>query len=535
MKRTYARATRDALLLSCILIAGVLGLASSAEARVVRFAVVVGNNVGLRHEVELRYAESDARRLHDTLRDIGDFEPINITLLEGRDAETLRRTLIAINDRLRALRSQPNTQVVLLVYFSGHADSEDLHLGQTRLAIPELAQLVRGSAADFRLLVLDACRSGVLTRAKGGRQIKPFDIPPPLELNGEGLAFLTASAEDELAQESDELGGSFFTHAFVSGLLGAADRDRDGDVLLDEAYQYAYESTLRASSRSARGLQHPTFFYDLRGQGQLVLSRPFAGRQTRGVLELPDAATYLVLRDGAEGKVVAEVAAGEPARRLSLPPGSYFVRGRTPTHVLEGKARVEAARVTQVHEEALTRIEYAHLLRKGGADRPRLHALELLAHLRSPLPNADTPCYGGSAGYRIDTVHSSWLVRASYCAGTLELASFSARSHELDLGLRGARSWDLGAKSSLDTGVGLGIAYFVQTFTGAANAPDRHAAAPLGELFVGANFQLGLGAYLTVDAAFQTYLLTMVDDVRRTKQLTPALSGRVALGAGKHF
>jgi len=28
--------------------------------------------------------------------------------------------------------------------------------------------LVRGSAADSRLLVLDACRSGVLTRGKGG-------------------------------------------------------------------------------------------------------------------------------------------------------------------------------------------------------------------------------------------------------------------------------------------------------------------------------------------------------------------------------
>jgi hypothetical protein len=33
----------------------------------------------------------------------------------------------------------------------------------------------------------------------------------------------------------------------------------------------------------------------------------------------------------------------------------------------------------------------------------------------------------------------------------------------------------------------------------------------------------------------QCYLQTMLDDVRRTKQLTPALSGRAALGAGKHF
>ncbi|HEX6245687.1 MAG TPA: caspase family protein [Polyangiales bacterium] len=522
-------------ILALAIVTALLACAGAASARVERFALIVGNNQGLRHEASLRYAESDARKLHDTLRDIGDFEPINITLLEGRDANTLRRTLIALNDRVRSSQGSPDTQAVLLVYFSGHADSEDLHLGETRLAISELSQLVRGSAADFRLLVLDACRSGVLTRTKGGKQVRPFDIPPPLELNGEGLAFLTASAEQELAQESDELGGSFFTHALVSGLLGAADRDRDGNVVLDEAYQYAYESTLRASSRSASGLQHPNFFYDLRGQGQLVLSRPFARSERRGTLELPKATGYLVLRDGEQGKVVAELGADDDVRTLSLPPGRYFVRGRTRSHVLEGSTRVEAGRVTRVQESALTRIEYAHLLRKGGADRTRVHAVEALAHARSPLPNADTPCFGALAGYRIDAVHSSWLVRAAYCTGTMELPSFSARTHELDLGVRGGRSFDLGAKSSIDVGLGLAFAYFMQTFADATRAPTRHSWAPLGELFVGASFELGLGAYATVDAAFQCFLLTMVDNTQRDQELRPALSARVGLGAGKRF
>jgi uncharacterized caspase-like protein len=188
-----------------VVFTGLLLVSSLARARTERFALIVGNNRGLPHEVELRYAESDARKVRDTLRDIGGFAPLDVLLLEGDDAATLRRGLIDMNVRLREARVRPDTQVVLFVYYSGHADSEDLHLGDSRIAIDEIAQLVRGSAADFRLLVLDACRSGVLTRTKGGHVTAPFEIPQAIELRGEGLAFLTASAGQEVAQESDEL------------------------------------------------------------------------------------------------------------------------------------------------------------------------------------------------------------------------------------------------------------------------------------------------------------------------------------------
>ena len=59
-----------------------------------------------------------------------------------------------------------------------------------------------------------------------------------------GHAILTASAEDEAAQESDRIGGSFFTHYLVSGLRGAADSSADGRVTLTEAYRFAFDETL---------------------------------------------------------------------------------------------------------------------------------------------------------------------------------------------------------------------------------------------------------------------------------------------------
>ena len=67
---------------------------------------------------------------------------------------------------------------MLFVYYSGHADKNALHLGETRLPLVELEQLVRGSAAHFRVLLLDACGSGALTRTKGGTAAPPFPVQP---------------------------------------------------------------------------------------------------------------------------------------------------------------------------------------------------------------------------------------------------------------------------------------------------------------------------------------------------------------------
>ena len=513
----------------------VLGWDARASADVERFALIVGNDRGQAGEVELKYAQSDARKVHATLREIGGFQPFNMVLLEDGDADGFRRALIHLNDRVRALSSQSGTQVVLFVYYSGHADTKDLHLGETRFSIAELSQLVRGSAADFRLLVLDACRSGALTRTKGGRQTQPFDIPPPIELSGEGLAFLTASADDELAQESDEVRGSFFTHAFVSGLLGGADRDRDGNVVLDEAYQYAYDNTLRASSRSASGLQHPTFFYDLRGQGQLVLTRPFAPGQARGALELPDAATYLVFRGSADGHVAAEVSSEDPGRSLSLPPGSYFVRGRTATHVLEGSTRVEAGRVTRVDPAALTRIEYAHLVRKGFAPLPSVHAIELLGMARSALPESGAPCFGALGGYRLDTSSFALLVRAGACVGESAGARLRSRTREIDFVVRGVRAFDLTARWSLDAGLGFGAAHLEQRFDTAGRAPTRRSWAAFGELVIGLNFEVAHGVYATFEGALQAFALPMLDLETRETQVRAGGTGRFGLGAGKRF
>jgi hypothetical protein len=242
-----------------------------------------------------------------------------------------------------------------------------------------------------------------------------------------------------------------------------------------------------------------------------------------------------VFRDGPEGAVMAEVAEDDPARTLSLAPGRYFVRGRAAEHLLEGQTTVEPARLTRLDPGALTRIEYAHLVRKGHATLPRTHAVELLAHARSALPNAETPCFGARGGYRLDTAALAWLVRAGFCSSSRDGAALSVTTHEFDLGMRVVHAFDLGSRVSLEAGGGASLAYFVQSFDTRRRAPTRRTLAGLTELVLGLGVDISHGTYATLDLALQAYLLPMFDEDGRDTRVEPALSGQLGLGAGARF
>jgi hypothetical protein len=498
-----------------------------------RFAVIIGNNQGQGDDVRLRYAESDAAKVQTVLRDLGGFQPADIVLLRGEDANTLRSTLITVNDRIRAIGSLPNTDTLLFVYYSGHADAQALRLGVSRLDFRELAQLVRGSSAKFRLLVVDACRSGALTRVKGGRIVDPFALTAP-DLQEEGMALLTASSESEDAQESDVLHGSFFTHAFVSGLLGAADDNGDGSVVLDEAYAYAYQATIRATSRTFAGTQHPTFQYQLRGQGSVVLTRPLAAKSGRAELVLPPGIGFLVFDDNSEGAVLAEVGPNDVARRLSLQPGRLFLRGRGSDFLLEGAVTVRAGQVHAVDLDRLTRVEYARLVRKGRSERAYAHGPALGPMMRTHLPNADGPCVGGFLGYKLEFTNVGIGARLSACTSGYRNSALEATTNEYALSLGTDHTWDL-RWLSLAAGFGVGMTLTHQHFETLAIAPDRLSAAPIGFASVAVTHAISHRLYLGLDVRGEGHLLRLQESATASPRLRSEFALRLSPELGMEF
>jgi hypothetical protein len=513
-----------------VVLAG-LGASSTAHALVTRYALLIGNDRGAANQQKLEYAERDAERMYQVLRDVGGFDPANMVLLRGERAPVVEQTLVTLNDRIRLTLETPGDEVLFFVYYSGHADATALQLDGTQLQLNRFAQLARGSAATFRVVVVDACRSGTLTRKKGGRIAPAFALETESSLPGSGMAFLAASAAHEDAQESDAISGSFFTHALVSGMLGAADANHDGAVTLEEAYDYAYDSTLRATARSLAGAQHPTFHYDLRGQGKLVLTRPFERGAERALLEFPKGRNYLLLREHSGGAVVAEVGVVDHARVLSVRPGRYYVIGRAETFLLEGTVNVRTGERQRVEDERLEHVAYARLVRKGGSERPSVGPFAGYA-VRTALPNAESLCHGPLMGLTADFEEVSIRPRLTVCRSTLENDVLAGTSDELDGELRAIRAFDF-RRLSLGVGVGMGGGLFWQRFDTTRTAPDKHTG--YGALLVALELDvdLGHGFFALLDGAGKSYFFLLRDGDKKAVESAFALRG--ALSLGKRF
>lgn len=296
------------------------GLAHAQEAPTAqRFALVVGVNDGGPERVRLRYAGTDALAVGRVLTELGGVHPDDAVVLLDVDREGLSDGL----DRVAASLAQvpPGVRSELFFYYSGHSDETGLLLGGEHVPYSDLREALAELPADVRIGVLDSCASGAFTRRKGGVRRSPF-----LANEGEvrGHAFLTSSSEDEASQESDRLGGSFFTYALISGLRGAADQTGDGRVSLNEVYQFAFHETLRRTESTLGGPQHPAYDIQLAGSGDLVLTDLRA--VSAGLVLAEPLDGRVTIRD-ADGALEVELRkfAGQPVT-LGLERGGYTVR-----------------------------------------------------------------------------------------------------------------------------------------------------------------------------------------------------------------
>jgi hypothetical protein len=357
---------RTTFLLGFIVAMGLVIGPRTARADQRRFAVFVGSNIGDRHESILHHAQDDATRVAQTLRTLGDFPPDQVLVLNGVTAPELRDAIIRLNARLREQHD-----AVLVLFYSGHADAESLHLAGTHFPLAELKALLVGSPATSRVLVVDACRSGSLIGLKGAQPTQPFSVTALDEPAPEGFAVLASSTATENAQESVSLGGSFFTYYLNSGLLGAADQNRDGAVTLSELYAFASSETRAATVSSPAGPQTPTFQFMLGGRHDLVLTRPGRHDARMGILEFAEGGRYIVQPwdAGVLSAPIAELAAHEPGARLALPPGHYHITRRGERDIAERDTDVAGGETTVLAAASMTPVGLGRVVRKGDVRR----------------------------------------------------------------------------------------------------------------------------------------------------------------------
>jgi hypothetical protein len=250
-----------------------------------RLALVVAtdryNDESLR---QLAAPAADAKALADVLGDpeLGSFE---VDILSNA-------TSSAVAEHVERLLVERRPSDLVLLHFSCHGlkdDSGELYLAATNTKPQYLAstavdaalvnRLIRRTRAQRVVLLLDCCYGGAFERGVVARAGDDMDIGEQFSVGdhaggGRGRVVITASSAMEYAFEGARLATgegpapSVFTGALVEGIkTGAADRNQDGQVDVDELYEYVYD-TVQATTPN----QTPSR-WEFGVQGDMIIAR----------------------------------------------------------------------------------------------------------------------------------------------------------------------------------------------------------------------------------------------------------------------
>ena len=230
-----------------------------------KLALIIGNSqyedTGL---AKLAAPDVDVRALAEVLQTpgIGAFDEVTPLLNEG---------LAIVRKSIARFFDAKHRDDLLLLYFSGHGvrdeqghlylavrDTERAVLAGTAIEASYVTTRMDRSASKRLVLVLDCCHSGAFGVGAKSAQGSTVGTASAFEGTGRGRVVLTATDSTQYAWEGDQVIGdvenSLFTHYLIEGLRsGDADRDEDGQITIDELYDYVYDHVLNETPKQTPG------------------------------------------------------------------------------------------------------------------------------------------------------------------------------------------------------------------------------------------------------------------------------------------
>ena len=400
----------------------ILGVAilmnGNGEAAIHKFALILSQNVGGKDDMALRYTNNDAKKMALALRASGGFPDENVMVVTNAD-----RTQFFIQvDRLKKRLKEVEGQRLVALYYSGHADKQNLHMAGTLLSRAELKEVVNHIPADLKVVILDACNSGAFLRLKGGRPALPIRIEFEDQLETTGEVYISSSSVSEYSHESSLYRGSIFTHFLSKGIMGEADVSKDALVTLDEAYQYAYHKTVLATAAKAEAIQHPNFKLNIEGSGQIVLANL---QESDATLIFPKGARgrYFVFSDPSDFLVGEFEQEENEDKHLAITEGDYLIERVYRSGRYQGRVSIAKGGKSVVSENQMTSIPNDQSLLKGELHIDKRHRLNGgIGYTRSVLTDDGFHAiYLLSYGLEIKTLEIG--ARFGYSKGRAELES----------------------------------------------------------------------------------------------------------------
>jgi DNA-binding winged helix-turn-helix (wHTH) protein len=268
-----------------------------------RWAVLVGINYYDAGFPALHFCVNDATEMQTVLAawPHSGYSTDRIRLLVGNSEAKTEVSRSAILQELDDLVEKADPEDQLLFYFAGHGEAPGNNdvllipsdarpgrlLAHTAVSLADVKRLLMLSQARSKVIILDACYTGVPTSVDPGYRSLRSDQEKVeraasnvqrLAQHAEGLAILHAGSRSPV-REIPELGHGLFTHFLLRGLRGEANIRADTMITVTELYEYVHGQMERWASGHDGQAQYPT--YELAGYGDLALINvPGAGGQT---------------------------------------------------------------------------------------------------------------------------------------------------------------------------------------------------------------------------------------------------------------
>jgi hypothetical protein len=119
------------------------------------YAIVVGSNTGGAGQKPLHFAEDDAQRMAQVLRELGHFEASDVDVLLHPNPPQILAALDALGAKARDNASR-GEQTEIVFYYSGHARATAINLGGDELALGTLRERLGALPTALTIVVLDA-------------------------------------------------------------------------------------------------------------------------------------------------------------------------------------------------------------------------------------------------------------------------------------------------------------------------------------------------------------------------------------------
>lgn len=240
---------------------------------------MVGINQYMDSEVPtLSYCVRDVCALEKSLTELG----YGVVCLHDEVAEPGGQPLRNnVTSALKRMCSDAQPSDLLLVHISCHGVldegktlliMQDTHLNELKpqaLPLAFVEEQLRASKAQRKVLILDACHSGV----ELGRGLDEPDFQKFLQHAYEaatGFALLAGCTAKQRAHESPEMQHGIFTSFLLQGLGGAADDQNKKFVTVNDLSEYVAAEVRRWSWEHKLSLQEPTARTE--GNGSMILA-----------------------------------------------------------------------------------------------------------------------------------------------------------------------------------------------------------------------------------------------------------------------